>query len=218
MGYTLEEVQGKPHRMFVETTYAQSNEYRNFWESLRAGEAQLGEVKRLDKHGKEVWLSASYTPILDNEGKPYKIIKFAQDISKVKKESLDVQCRLQAINRAYGVIEFDLQGNILQANDNFLQVIGYSSDEIVGRHHQMFVTAEEAASEAYKNFWKTLEKGEFVAGEFKRIGKNGKVIWLKATYNGIMDTNGKPYKVVKYAEDITEMKLLELESKRLNKK
>ncbi len=213
MQYTLDEVVGKPHRMFVEADYARSNEYVKFWDDLRLGKEQIGEVKRLNKNGEDVWLSASYTPVFNNEGKPYKVIKFAQDLTQKKKEALDTQCKLNAIDRAYGVIEFDTNGNVLYANENFLELMGYGLLEIQGRHHRMFVQESEHHTDEYRLFWERLgKKGEFIDGEFKRVTKKGEIVWLKATYNAVLDPNGKPYKVIKYAQDITQVKNLEMAS------
>ncbi|SFB71747.1 PAS domain S-box-containing protein [Flexibacter flexilis DSM 6793] len=213
MGYRLEEIQGKPHKLFVDGDYARSGEYAKFWDDLGLGKAQIGEMRRITKSGAEVWLSASYTPVTNDEGQTLKVIKFAQNITDKKKEALDVSCQLSAIDRAYAIIEFDTDGNILKANENFLEVMEYSPVEIQGRHHRMFISEAERNSEEYRAFWERLGKrGEFIEGEFKRIKKAGEVVWLKATYNPILDLKGHPYKVVKYAQDITASKQLEIQA------
>jgi methyl-accepting chemotaxis protein len=203
LGYTKEEVVGKPHRMFVQAAYAASPEYALFWSRLNAGEAQTAEFRRVGKGGKDVWIQASYNPILNADGKPIKVVKYATDITAQKAANLDRQGQIQAISRSNAVIEFGLDGVVLDVNDNFLNALGYTKSEIVGKHHRMFVDPTYAASPAYAEFWSRLNAGETQAAEFVRIGKGGKQVWIQASYNPIFDADGKPYKVVKFATDIT---------------
>jgi methyl-accepting chemotaxis protein len=203
MGYRLDEVQGRHHSMFAEPAYANSHEYRQFWAKLNRGEFDEGQYKRLGKGGEEVWIQASYNPILDANGKPYKVIKFATDITAAKQRAADVEGQLAAISKAQAVIEFSLDGRILNANDNFLSTMGYSLNEIKGQHHSMFVDPAQRNGVEYRLFWEKLAHGEYDAGQYKRIGKGGREVWIQAAYNPIMDVNGKPFKVVKYATDIT---------------
>ena len=203
MGYRLDEVQGRHHSMFAEPAYANSLEYRQFWEKLNRGEFDQGQYKRLGKGGKEVWIQASYNPILDLNGKPYKVIKFATDITADKERAADFEGQLAAIGKAQAVIEFSLDGRILHANANFLATLGYSLEEIKGKHHSLFVDPAHRNEVEYRLFWEKLGRGEYDSGQYKRIGKGGKEIWIQAAYNPIMDVNGKPVKVVKYATDIT---------------
>ena len=203
MGYTLDEIKGQHHRMFVEPRYADSTEYAEFWQRLGAGEFQTAEYKRLGKGGREVWIQASYNPILDKRGKPVRIIKIATDITAQTLRNADYLGQLDAIGKSQAVIEFDLSGTILDANPNFLNAMGYSLDEVKGRHHRMFVEPAYADSDEYAAFWERLGAGEFQAAEYKRLGKGGREVWIQATYNPICDPAGKPYKVVKYATDIT---------------
>ena len=207
LGYTLDEVKGQHHRMFVDSAYAASAEYKQFWAELGSGEFMSGEFQRFGKGGKEIWIQATYNPILDPNGEPYKVVKYATDITQEKIEKSDYSGQLDAIGKAQAVIEFDLEGNILTANENFLTTLGYSLQEIQGKHHRMFVDSAYAASAEYKQFWADLGRGEFMSGEFQRFGKDGKEIWIQATYNPILDPSGEPYKVVKYATDITEAKI-----------
>ncbi|UUO07393.1 PAS domain-containing methyl-accepting chemotaxis protein [Blastopirellula sp. J2-11] len=203
VGYSLSEIEGQHHRMFVEDEYARSREYQEFWNRLNKGEYSSGEYKRFGKGGKEIWIQASYNPICDLNGKPFKVVKYASDITKQKLESANFAGQIDAIGKSQAVIEFNMDGTILGANDNFLGAVGYSAKEIVGQHHRMFVEEDYARSREYQEFWNRLNRGEYDAAEYKRIGKGGKEIWIQASYNPILDLNGKPYKVVKYATDIT---------------
>jgi methyl-accepting chemotaxis protein len=203
MGYTLEEVKGQHHSMFVEPAYRQSAEYRLFWEKLARGEFDAGQYKRLAKGGREIWIQASYNPILDANGKAFKVVKFATDITQQKLQDADYKGQIDAIAKAQAVIEFTLDGKILNANANFLNALGYTLDEVKGRHHSIFVDAAYRQSPEYRMFWEKLGRGEYDAGQYKRITKDGSEIWIQASYNPIMDLNGKPFKVVKYATDVT---------------
>ena len=206
MGYRLDEIRGKHHSMFVEPAFAASPEYRGFWEKLNRGEFQAAEYKRLAKGGKEVWIEASYNPIFGADGKPNKVVKFAIDVTRRKTEYADLSGQAEAIKRSQAVIEFKMDGTILTANENFLAVMGYRLEEIQGRHHSMFAEPAFAASAEYHGFWEKLNRGEFQAAQYKRLGKGGKEIWIEASYNPIFDLNGKPFKVVKYATDLTRRK------------
>lgn len=203
LGYTLKEIQNKHHSMFVEDSYRQSGEYQEFWNKLGRGEYQAGEFKRIGKGGKEVWIQASYNPIFDTNGKPFKVVKFASDVTAQKLQAADYSGQLAAISKSQAVIEFNLDGSIISANDNFLKVLGYSLAEVQGKHHRIFVEEAHRATPEYREFWNKLAAGQYQAGEFKRIAKGGREIWIQASYNPIMDLNGRPFKVVKYATDIT---------------
>ncbi|MCJ2016934.1 PAS domain S-box protein [Methylobacterium sp. E-065] len=203
MGYTLPEVQGQHHGMFVEPRYRDSVEYRNFWDALRRGTFQSAEFKRLAKGGRAVWIQASYNPVLDRAGRVVKVVKFAADITAQKLRSLDSDGQIAALHRSQAVIAFDPTGTILDANQNFLDAVGYRLDEIQGRHHSMFVDASEQQGAAYRGFWDRLGRGEFAAGEFRRIAKGGREVWIQASYNPIKDVDGTVLKVVKFAADIT---------------
>jgi methyl-accepting chemotaxis protein len=206
MGYTLPEVQGQHHSMFAEPAYAASHEYKQFWEKLNRGEYDTGEYKRIGKNGKEIWIQASYNPILDQNGKPFKVVKYASDVTAQKLQNANFAGQIEAISKSQAVIEFNMDGSIITANDNFLNAMGYSLAEIQGKHHSIFAEPEYATSIEYRQFWEQLNRGEFDTGEYKRIGKGGKEIWIQASYNPIFDLNNKPYKVVKYASDITGRK------------
>jgi methyl-accepting chemotaxis protein len=203
LGYTLDEVKGKHHSIFVERGYQQSAEYRVFWERLGRGEYDTGQYKRITKSGHDVWIQASYNPILDANNKPFKVVKYATDITADKIRNADYSGQIAAIGKSQAVIEFGLDGIILNANANFLNVLGYSLDEVKGKHHSMFVETAYRQSPEYKLFWERLGRGEYDAGQYKRITRNGSEVWIQASYNPIMDADNKPFKVVKYATDIT---------------
>ncbi|MBK8159755.1 MAG: PAS domain-containing methyl-accepting chemotaxis protein [Rhodospirillaceae bacterium] len=206
LGYTLEEVRGRHHSMFVDPAFKDSAEYRDFWAKLNRGEFQSAEYKRLGKGGKEVWIEASYNPLLTKGGKPYKVVKYATDVSAKKMVFADLAGKVDAIGRSQAVIEFELDGTIITANENFLKTLGYTLSEIKGKHHSLFVEPGYRDSVDYRQFWDNLRKGEFQVGQYKRIGKGGKEVWIEASYNPIMDLNGRPWKVVKFATDLSKRK------------
>jgi methyl-accepting chemotaxis protein len=205
MGYELSEIKGKHHSMFCDPAYVATADYREFWAKLNRGEFQAAQYKRLGKGGREIWIEASYNPLMRG-GKPYRVVKYATDISKMKAEQADLKGKIDAIGRSQAVIEFNLDGTIITANENFLQTLGYSLAEIQGKHHSMFAEPAYAASPEYKAFWAKLGRGEYDAGQYKRIGKGGKEVWIEASYNPILDQNGRPCKVVKFATDLTRRK------------
>jgi len=209
LGYSLDEVQGQHHSMFCAPEFAATPAYKQFWASLAKGEFQQGEYKRVAKDGRDIWIQASYNPVMDADGKPYKVIKFATDITASRLRNAEYEGKVSAISKAQAVIEFDMQGHVLDANDNFLEVMGYYLDDIKGEHHRMFCDPEYVASADYKRFWQKLNRGEFDSGRYKRVGNNKKTVWIQATYNPILDLSGKPYKIVKYASDITAQVALE---------
>jgi methyl-accepting chemotaxis protein len=212
LGYTLAEIQGKNHSMFVEPDMRGSAAYREFWAGLNRGEFQAAHYKRMGKGGREVWIQASYNPVLDAGGKPVSVIKFATDITAQKNRNIEDAGKIAAIGRAQAVIEFEMDGTIITANQNFLDALGYSLAEIRGKHHSMFVEPGTRDSAEYRNFWQSLNRGEFQAAEYKRIGKAGKEVWILATYNPILNDGGKPCKIVKFATDVTKQKLVAADS------
>jgi methyl-accepting chemotaxis protein len=215
MGYRLEEIRGKHHQMFVAPGERDGAAYREFWAKLGRGEFQSAEYKRLGKGGKEVWILASYNPILDDAGKPFKVVKFASDITAEKLKAANYAGQIEAIGKSQAVIEFDMAGHVLTANQNFLGALGYSLIEIQGKHHSLFVPSDQRDGEAYRAFWANLNRGEFQSGEYERVGKGGKQIWIQASYNPIRDLNGKPFKVVKYASDTTAQVVARMRSERV---
>jgi methyl-accepting chemotaxis protein len=203
-GYSLEEILGRNHGIFVDAAYAKSDEYAQFWSDLRRGIFSSGEFKRFGKTGQAVWLQASYTPVFDSRGRVVKIVKGALDVTQAKIKAAEDASLIQAMYRCQAVIEFNLDGYILDANENFLKVFGYARDEIIGQHHRMFAEPAYAASPEYQILWKRLASGEVLADEFRRLGKGGREVWLQASYNPVFDIDGKITKVVKFATDLTE--------------
>ena len=207
LGYRLDEIQGKHHSMFVPAGQRDGSDYRAFWAALNRGEFQAGEYKRIAKGSREVWIEASYNPVLNASGKPVKVVKFATDVTRSKLRGMTDASKIAASDRAQAVIEFNLDGTVRTANNNFLKALGYSLDEINGKHHSMFMPQAERDSAAYREFWAKLNRGEYQAGEYKRIGKGGKEVWILASYNPMLDETGKPFGVVKFATEITDQKL-----------
>ncbi len=203
MGYRIEDIKGKHHSIFVTEAYRNSEEYRQFWDRLREGRFDVAEYLRIGKGGREVWIQASYNPVLDNNGRPLKVVKIATDVTDQKLRAAESEGQIAAINRAQAVIHFDLKGTVLDANENFLKVMGYRLDEIRGQHHSIFVEPDYRNSAEYREFWAALARGEFQIAEYKRIGKGGKEVWIQASYNPIFDASGKPHEVVKFATDVT---------------
>ncbi len=202
MGYSLDEVRGRHHRMFVAEDEANSAAYRNFWNDLRDGKSQTAEFRRLNKNREPVWIQATYTPI--RRGKHVtRVIKFATDITAQVIARADIESQIAAINRAQAVIEFSPDATILRANDNFLALMGYTFEEVQGRKHSLFVSEQEARSPAYAAFWERLRTGEYQTAEYRRLAKGGRPVWIHATYNPILDPEGRVMKVIKFASDIT---------------
>jgi PAS domain S-box-containing protein len=206
MGYEADELIGKHHSIFVDPAEAQSVEYERFWQSLRLGTFQSAEFRRLDKHGNEVWIQATYNPVISQRGTVTSIIKFATDVTDAKLKAIDHEGQLAALGRSLAVVEFSRDGVILNANTNFLRMMGYRLDELLGQHHSMLVGGEEAGSSEYKRFWTGLQSGAYQAAEFRRVTKDGHEIWLQATYNPIVSPTGRVLKIVKFATDVTARK------------
>lgn len=203
LGYEPREIVGKHHSLFLEPEYAASQAYRDFWSRLVEGRFDAREYLRLGKGGREVWIQASYNPVRNAAGQVTKILKVATDITAQKEAEAERAAKLAAVERVQASIEFTTDGVILNANENFLSVVGYALSEIKGRHHRMFVDPAYAESTAYAEFWRKLNAGDFVAEEFKRIGKGGREVWIQASYNPVFDAKGRVVKVVKFATEVT---------------
>ena len=203
LGYQAQEILGKHHSLFLEPEYAASQAYREFWSWLAQGHFDAREYLRLGKGGREVWIQASYNPVKNAAGQVTRILKVATDITAQKEAEAERAAKLAAVERVQASIEFTTEGVILNANENFLNVVGYTLSEIKGKHHSMFVDPAYARSAAYSEFWRKLNAGEFLAEEFKRIGKGGKEVWIQASYNPVFDAKGRVVKVVKFATEVT---------------
>ncbi|MDR2317832.1 MAG: PAS domain-containing methyl-accepting chemotaxis protein [Pseudomonas sp.] len=203
MGYSVDELRGKHHRLFCEPDYAKSAEYQQLWRELGQGKAISGTFERLDKAGREVWLEASYMPVLDEQRQVTSVIKVAADISQRVVQEHESENLLKAISRSMAVIEFTPQGRVIKANQNFLDTMGYRLDEVVGRHHGLFCLPHERESAEYREFWASLNRGEYHSHRFERINKQGQMVYLEASYNPIFDSKGRLNTVVKFASDIT---------------
>ncbi|QRI86521.1 PAS domain-containing methyl-accepting chemotaxis protein [Pseudomonas putida] len=203
MGYSAEELRGKHHRLFCEPDYAKSAEYQQLWRELGQGKAISGTFERIDKAGREVWLEASYMPVLDEQRQVTSVIKVASDITQRVVLEHESESLLKAISRSMAVIEFTPQGRVIKANQNFLDTMGYRLDEVVGHHHGLFCLAQERESAQYREFWASLNRGEYHSHRFERVNKQGQTVFLEASYNPIFDSKGRLCKVVKFASDIT---------------
>ncbi len=203
VGYSLEEIRGKHHRIFCEDDYVSSVDYQRFWRDLGRGEPSSGTFQRLNKKGQEVWLEASYMPVFGVDRQVTSVIKVATDITARIHKEHENQSLVNAVGRAMAVIEFSPDGRVITANDNFLQTMHYSLGEVVGQHHSLFCHRSESESAAYKAFWASLNRGEFHSHRFERVDKYGRMVYLEASYNPIFDARGRLYKVVKFASDIT---------------
>lgn len=208
MGYRLDEVAGQHHRLFVDQEEVGAADYQVFWDRLRRGEGQAGEFRRIGRDGRDVWIQATYSPVLDAQGRPVKVVKLASDVTQSKLRNAEFAAKVAAIDEGQAVIEFDLDGNVLTANRNFLVAMGYTLREIQGHHHSQFCTVEYTQSEEYRDFWLRLNAGEHISGRFHRIGKFNRDVWIQATYNPILDLKGQVIKIIKYAYDVTQEVLL----------
>ncbi|WP_407525415.1 methyl-accepting chemotaxis protein [Methylobacterium oryzisoli] len=204
IGYRLEEIVGQHHSMLVPQAERDGAGYRELWEQLRRGQFQAREFKRIGKNGRVIWIEASYNPVLDRSGRPVKVVKLATDITARKARDAAFEGQISALNRTQAVIRFTLDGTVTDANENFLSAMGYGLDEVRGRHHSLFVSEAERASPAYATFWKSLAEGRHQAGEFRRVGKGGREIWIFGAYNPVLDSDGRPCAVVKFASDVTQ--------------
>ncbi len=212
MGYSLEEIQGRNHTLFCDEQFVASDEYKQFWDILKKGKYHSGQFKRLNKEGKIVWIRATYNPIYDIDGNIVRIVKFAHDITLDQEKSLYHQSQIEAINKSQAVIEFEMDGTIVTANDIFLSALGYTLDEVVGKHHSMFCDPAYVQSKEYEEFLQKLQNGIYDSGKYLRIGKNGKRVWIRATYTPILNIENKPVKILKYAQDITELEAVKIDT------
>ncbi|MAS24037.1 MAG: chemotaxis protein [Oceanospirillaceae bacterium] len=203
MGYSKEDLAHLRHQDLCSAETLASPAYTDLWSKLRHGEFVTNQFSRLRKDGSRVWLEATYNPVFDESGAVVKVVKFATNITARVAEIERVRSRMRAIERSNAVIEFDLDGNIVTANDNFTTTVGYQLSDITGKHHRIFCEPEFAESDEYRQFWQRLKKGEFVSGRFKRLTKSGDIVWLEASYNPLFDADGKLTGFIKFATNIT---------------
>ncbi|WP_017926087.1 PAS domain-containing methyl-accepting chemotaxis protein [Thioalkalivibrio sp. HL-Eb18] len=201
VGHPREDVIGQHHRMFCDPAYVRSMEYRQFWQQLAAGESHAGTFPRVTRAGETIWLEATYFPVRDARGEVYKVVIIASNVTGKMETLHDQAAVFEALDRSQAVIEFTPDGTILKANDNFLQAVGYPLEHIQGQHHRMF--CDDAFYRENPNFWRDLAGGRFMSGKFRRFKSSGEEIWLEATYNPILDDQGRTVKVIKFATDIT---------------
>ena len=195
--YRLDEIVGRHHRMFVDPVEVTSPPYERFWEALAEGRFQSGEFRRLANGGREVWIQATYNPIVNADGEVVRVVKFASDITARKMAQKEIQDRSQA------VIEFLADGTIVTANDLFLQTVGYRLDEVTGQHHRMFMPPEDVDAPAYQDFWPSLARGEIHDGEFRRVDSSGRPLWLQGAYNPVFGDGGEVLRIIKTVSNIT---------------
>lgn len=203
IGYAKEEVIGQPHTIFCTSEFSASEAYKKHWEDLNKGKKISGNIKRIHKDGSVIWLEATYFPVLNKYGKVVEIIKIASDVTERINKSHEHQGILRAIDLSMILITFSPDGDILSANDNFLKAMGYSLNQVQGRSHSMFCLPQWRDSRSYNSHWHRLKEGEFIVGRFERLTQSGKSVWLEASYNPVIDDEGRVVKVVKIAQDIT---------------
>jgi methyl-accepting chemotaxis protein len=203
LGYSLKDIIGKNHSIFVDHSKEPAEHYKKFWDELRSGQFQRCDCRRIGKDGKEVWIHATYNPVRNAAGKVVRVLKIATDITEQKLRNADWAGQVAAIDKSTAVISHALDGTILEANSNFLDTVGYTSEEIVGKHISMFLLPEDMQSEDSRRIRDSLRAGDFVSGVFRNVGREGNIIWWRASYNPIRNQNDAPFKVVGYATDIT---------------
>lgn len=204
VGYSLGEIKNQHHRIFCQSSEVKSSAYNRFWQSLASGESVNDRFLRITKQGEIIWLEASYSPVLDDDGTVISVVKVASDITSYVEKSNIQDGILTSLNRSTATILFELDGTIIEANDNFLTATGYQLSDIQGKHHEIFCPKELVQSKEYQDFWKKLNSGTFVQGLFERKDINGNVLWLEASYNPIFNESGELIRVIKFASDVTE--------------
>jgi methyl-accepting chemotaxis protein len=205
LGFERHEVIGQHHRIFCDEKYAMSPAYQRHWNRLNLGESITDNIRRIRKDGEVVWLQGTYTPVLDKQGQVVEIVKIASVVTDRIIQAQEHQSLLTALNRSMAMITFSPTGIILDANDNMLNLMGYSLEDARGQAHSILCTPEFADSDDYRQHWLRLARGEFITGRFERQNRRGERVWLEASYNPIMDSEGRVLKVVKIAQDITRL-------------
>lgn len=201
--YCEDELVGQSHSILLPSKQSDSDEYVSLWNQLRGGRHVIGEFFRVDRSHIPIWIHGTYCPLLDASGSPYRVIKFATDVTARKRRDANIAGQLAAIRISQAVAEFSLDGMLIDANSNFLAILGYSLDEVIGRHHSSFVPSEERCASSYHEFWHQLRQGQHQSGLYKRIGPAGRIHWIQASYNPVRDECGRLTKIVKFANDQT---------------
>ncbi len=207
--YNPKELLGHDHKMLIPSGEIDDAEHERLWKDLKAGIPRTGEFRRVDKYGNEIWWKATYSPIKDKQGIPYKILQLAFDITEDKRLKSEFKEQLDAFRRSSAMIEYDMNGTIISTNENFLELMKYAKDEVLNKSYQILVPKDEQESKTYHFFWQKLKQGSFHVGEVKRINRSGRVVWLQGSFNPILDLNGKPYKVIEFLTDITDRRQAE---------
>jgi methyl-accepting chemotaxis protein len=204
VGYTIDEIKGKHHSIFCDRTYTQSKDYRSFWQKLASGQPMSDRFLRFKKNGTPLWLEASYNCVKGDDGKIESVVKVASDITAFVEQSNIQNGILKALNSSTATISFELDGTIIEANENFLNTTGYRLSDVQGCSHKIFCSSELVSSSEYKQLWSKLNNGEYVQGLFERRDASGNVLWLEASYNPIVAQDGALIRVIKFATDVTE--------------
>ena len=202
-GFKESDIPNKTHSDICPASAIERQKASSFWSGVVSGKSEKGRFERRRYDDSPIWVEATYGAKKDLNGKPVGIIMLASDVTEMTMEEIGQNNIISALNKSMALIEFDTNGYVLHANDNFLKATGYPLNEIVGQHHSLFCTRENAQSAEYKKFWDELRKGVFSSGRFERVKKNGDPLWLSATYNPIYDHNGKIHKIIKFARDVT---------------
>ncbi|EPZ0268962.1 PAS domain-containing methyl-accepting chemotaxis protein [Serratia marcescens] len=205
LGFQRDDVIGRHHRIFCDPNYVASPLYRKHWETLNKGQPITDTIKRIAKNGEAVWLQGTYAPVLNKQGKVVEIVKIASEVTERVTQAQEHRSLLAALNRSMAMIAFTPQGTIVSANDNMLALMGYRLEEACGQSHAVLCPPEFAASDDYRRHWQRLARGEFITGRFERLNRRGERVWLEASYNPILDSEGQVVKVVKIAQDITRL-------------
>lgn len=216
--YKFSEIKGKNHRIFLDTQSSYSEEYLKFWDNLRAGKTQIGEYKRVAKDGSEIWLRATYVPIPNRNDELYKVTCLAFDVTDEKQQVIDYQGQVEALRRSSMVLEFDLQGFIIDINPAALNMFKYTKEELINKHYNTLMLLEEFEDDNYKVRWRQLKGGKYESGEYEYRTKENEKIWLSGSFNPIFDLNGNTTKILMLADDITKRKETERQIQEVQQK
>ncbi|MDY0935641.1 PAS domain-containing methyl-accepting chemotaxis protein [Pseudomonas viridiflava] len=204
LGYDGDQLLGRELDQLIPAYVKQLPCYRNLRAAVQKGESVIDNYRFLRADGSLAWIRAMWQPVLDDSGKLMNLQCYGSDITQTVETAAENSAFIQALLRSTAVIEFDLSGHVLTANDQFLRGMGYNLAQIKGKHHSLFCDPHEVSQASYKDFWATLNRGEFVASRFKRVDSSGRDVWLEATYNPVHDAQGKLYKIVKFATVVTD--------------